>query len=176
MSIISRIPDNSRVRYPVVRFVSDNLDELGQYGWENAGNTLAPLMAEMSASNVYLIERVSFFANVAEAEWLASMLTPADFPRVAIQFNRIGGASIYAEPFRCVNYVDNNEQLLYFMPLQNGDVLAATMFGRVNQTQEMIGSVNLLAQMNFTVYEITDRNWINLFQRDPARLGVPFRA
>lgn len=176
MSIISRIPDNSRVRYPVVRFVSDNLDGLGQYNWENAGNTLANLMEELSASNVYLVERVNFYANVAEADWLESMLTPADFPRVAVQFNRIGGASIYAEPFRCVNYVDNNEQLLYFMPLQNNDILAATMFGRVQQSPGMVGMVNLIAQMNFTVYEITDRNWINLFQRDPARLGMSLRV
>lgn len=176
MSIISRIPDNSRVRYPVVRFVSDNLNGLGQYNWENAGNTLANLMTEMSASNVYLIERASFFANVAESDWLGSMLTPADFPRVALQFNRIGGASIYADPFRCVNYIDNNEQLIYFMPLQNNDIMAATMFGRVQQVPGMVGMVNLIAQMNFTVYEITDRNWINLFQRDPARLGMSLRV
>lgn len=176
MSIISKIPDNSRVRYPVVRFVSDNLDGLGQYNWENAGNTLATLMTEMSAQNVYLVERVSFYANVAESDWLESMIAPANFPRVAVQFNRIGGASIYAEPFRCVNYVDNNEQLLYFQPLQNGDILAATMFGQVQQTAGMVGKLNLLAQINFTVYEITDRSWITLFQRDPARLGLTLRV
>jgi hypothetical protein len=133
-------------------------------------------MQEMSASNVYLIERISFFANVAEGDWLESMLAPANFPRIAVQFNRIGGASIYAEPFRCVNYVDNNEQLLYFKPLQNGDILAATMFGRVTQSPGMVGNLFLLAQINFTIYEITDRKWIDLYERDPARMGVTVRV
>jgi len=113
MSIISKIPDNSRVRYPVARFVSSNLDGLGQYAWENAGNTKVPLITDLNPANVYLVERVSFFANVAESDWLGSMLTPADFPRVTIAFNRIGGASIYADPFRCVNYADHYDQLFY---------------------------------------------------------------
>jgi len=176
MSVISRIPDNSRVRYPVARFESSGLNGLGQYAFENAGNTLVTLMTEMSASHVYLVERVSFYANVPEAAWLESMLTPADFPRVALQFNRIGGASIYAEPFRCVNYVDNSEQLIYFRALQNGDILAATMFGTITQTPAMVGMLTVLAQINFTVYEITDKNWIGLFERDPARLGLSLRA
>ena len=175
MSIISKIPDNSRVRYPVARFVSDNLNGLGQYVWENAGNTLVTLMSDLAPSNVYLIERVSFFANVPEGDWLESMLTPADFPRVAVQFNRIGGASIYAEPFRAVNYVDNNEQLLYFRPLQSGDLLAATMFGTVNQSPGMVGMLNLVSQINFTVYEITDRKWIGMYERDPNRFGGSLR-
>jgi len=176
MAIISKIPDNSRVRYPVARFVSSNLDGLGQYSWENAGNTLVNIMTEMAQGHVYLIERVSFFANVPESDWLESMLTPNDFPRVSLQFNRIGGASIYAEPFRCVNYIDNNEQLLYFKSLQKGDTLAASMFGRVVQTPGMVGLLNLISQINFTVYEIVDTKWIELFERDPARLGLTLRV
>jgi hypothetical protein len=176
MSVISKIPDNSRVRYPVARFVSDALDGLGRYNWENAGNTLVQLMGDLNASHIYLIERVSFFANVGESDWLESMLTPADFPRVALQFNRIGGASIYAEPFRCVNYIDNNEQLIYFRALQKDDILAATMFGVVQQTPGMVGNLTLISQINFTVYEITDTKWINLYERDPSRLGLTLRV
>lgn len=175
MSIISKIPDNSRVRYPVARFVSDALDGLGRYAWENAGNTQVTLMEEMSASHIYLVERVAFYANVSESDWLESMLTPADFPRVSIQFTRIGGSSIYAEPFRCVNYVDNNEQLLYFRALQNGDILAASMFGTVQQTPGMVGMANLIAQINFTVYEITDTAWISTYGRNPSKLGMTLR-
>jgi hypothetical protein len=175
MSIISKIPDNSRIRYPVALFVSDNLDGSAQYNWENAGNAAVPLMTEMSASNVYLIERVNFFANVAESDWLESMIAPINFPRVSLGFNRIGGASIYAEPFRCVNYIDNAEQLLYFRALQNGDILTATMIGRIQQSAGMVGNLNLRAQINFNIYEITDRKWINLYERDPAHLGLTLR-
>lgn len=176
MSIISKIPDNSRVRYPVVRFQSDPLDAMAQYNWANAGNLRVPLISEMTPANVYLIERISFFANVAESDWLESMMTAADFPRIALQFDRIGGASIYGEPFRCVNFIDNNEQLIYFKPQQKNDVMAASMFGKVQQVAGMVGKLTLLAQVNFTVYEITDKAWINLFERDPARLGSTLRV
>jgi len=172
MSIISRIPDNSRVRYPVVRFVSEDLDVNSQYSWETVGNTKAILMTDLVPGHVYLMERGSFYANVAESDWLESMLAPIDFPRVAIQFTRIGGASIYGDPFRCVNYVDNNEQLIYFEALQKNDILGATMFGRVKQVPGMVGKLNLISQMNFTVYEITDNKWINAYKRDPGRLGL----
>lgn len=176
MSIINRIPDNSRVRYPVARFVSTALDGFGRYAWENAGNSQVPLMTDMTASNVYLVERVSFYANVAENSWLESMILVNDFPRISLQFPRIGGSSIYAEPFRAVNYVDNNEQLLYFRPLQKGDTLAASMFGTVQQSAGMIGLLTLIAQINFTVYEITDKAWIQTFERNPAHLGFPVRV
>lgn len=176
MSIISKIPDNSRVRYPVVRFVSDNLDGLAQYNWSNATNLRVNMVTDLNASNVYLVERVSFFANVAEADWLGSMLTPADFPRISMGFNRIGGASIYAEPFRCVNYVDNNEQLLYFRALQPGDILTVSMFGKVGQTAGMVGMLNLLSQVNFTVYEITDKTWIRTFEQNPSYVGMTLRV
>lgn len=170
MSIINHIPDNSRVRYPVARFVSSNLDGFGRYVWENAGNTKVTLMTDLNANHVYLVERVSFYANVAEADWLESMITPVDFPRIPIAFNRVGGASIYAEPFRAVNYVDNNEQLLYFQALQPEDILVASMFGQVQQTAGMVGKLNLIAQINFTMYEITDRKWIEAYKRDPGHV------
>lgn len=175
MSIISKIPDNSRVRYPVVRFVSDNLNGLGQYNWSVAANLNVQLIADLQPQHVYLFERVSFFANVEEGAWLESMLTPADFPRVALSYLKNVGSSIYGEPFRCVNYVDNNEQLLYTQAKQKGDVLTASMFGLVQQSPGMVGKLNLLAQINFTVYEITDKNWISLFETNPARVGLTLR-
>lgn len=176
MAIISRIPDNSRVRYPVACFVSTDLDGLGQYAWENAANTNVFLMDNVIPTSVYLVERVSFFANVKESDWLESMLTPADFPRVSIRVDKEGGKSIYGDPFRCVNYVDNSEQLLYFRGLQKDSRLVASMYGKVKQTVAMVGDLNLLAQINFTVYEIVDQKWIAAFERDPARMGLTVRV
>jgi len=172
MSIISRIPDNSRVLFPSVLFTSADLDGDGNYSWETPGNTKVTLIETLNQGHVYLIERASFTANVDLASWLESMLTVADFPRVSVQFPRIGGASIFGDPFRCVNYVENAEMLIYFEALQKGDSLAATMFGKVKQTSGMAGLLNLLAQINFTVYEITDKSWIQEYKRNPARLGL----
>lgn len=133
-------------------------------------------MTDLEPSHIYLIERVNFFANVAESDWLSSMITAADFPRIALQFDRIGPGSIYAEPFRAVNYVDNAETLIYFRCQQKGDRLCATMFGQVQQVPGMVGMLNLISQINFTVYEITDTAWAQTFERNPERFGSGWRV
>jgi hypothetical protein len=40
----------------------------------------------------------------------------------------------------------------------------------------MVGNLTLISQINFTVYEITDTKWINLYERDPSRLGLTLRV
>lgn len=172
MSIINRIPENSRVRFPVVRFQSANLNGLGQYDFGTAANLKAVFMSDMNPQAVYVFTLVNFFANVAEADWLSSMLTAPDFPRISLQYLRIGGASIYGEPFRAVNYVDNSEQLIYTRPQQKGDIMGATMFGLVQQVPAMIGNVFLVAQFNATVYEVTDRDWIREYERNPVKARI----
>lgn len=176
MSIISKIPDDSRARYPVVRFESDPLDGFADYDWENAGNTNVTLMDDVTPGAVYLIERINFFANASESDWLESMKTPADFPRISIRFSRIGGGSIFADPFRCVNYVDNAEQLVYFRTSQKDDTIVASMYGKVAQVPGMVGKLTLLAQANFTIYEIRNAAWLKIFESDPARLGLTLRV
>jgi hypothetical protein len=176
MSIISKIPDDSRVRYPVARFRSDALNGLGRYNWENAGNDGVFLLGDLKPTSVYLLERVAFYANVAEGDWLESMLTPTEFPRVSLRLSGVGGHSIYGDPFRCVNYVDNNEQLIYFRSQQKGVDLLASMYGQVGQVAGMVGKLTLLSQINFTVYEIVNKDWIKTFERDPARLGLTLRV
>lgn len=175
MSIISKIPDDSRVRYPVARFRSADLDGLGEYDWETAGNTNVLLLEALKPTSVYLLERISYYANVAESAWLESMLLPEDFPRVSVRLDGISGHSIYGDPFRCVNFVDNNEQLIYFKGLQTAANLVATMYGKVGQVPAMVGKLSLLGQINFTVYEIVNREWIKTFERDPAHLGLTVR-
>lgn len=176
MSIISKIPDDSRVRYPVARFRSADLDGLGQYDWETAGNTNVLLQDALKPTSVYLLERISFYANLPESAWLESMLLPANFPRVSVRLDGIGGHSIYGDPFRCVNYVDNNEQLIYFRGLQTASNLVATMYGKVGQVPDTVGKLNLIGQINFTVYEIVNRAWIKSFEQDPAHLGLTVRV
>lgn len=175
MSIIAKLPDSARVQYPVVRFQSSNL-LLGDYAFENAGNTDVLLMDNLNAGSLYLVERISFFASAFEGDWLKSMKAAIDFPRISVRFSRIGGASIFGGPFRCVNYIDNNEQLIYLKPSQAGDTLVSSMYGTVAQVAGMVGELFLVAQMNLTVYEVTDKRWIKSFLMDPDFLGATLRV
>lgn len=176
MSIISKIPDNSRAHYPVAVFTSDNLDINSDYNFGIAGNAGVTIFDNVQAGSIYLIERVAFFANVAESDWLSGMKTGVDLPRISLAFSRAGGASIFADPFRCCNYVNNNEQLIYFRSTQKNDTLLATMIGKVAQVAGEVGRLTLRAELNLTVYEVTDRRWITLFEQDPSHLGTTLRV
>lgn len=172
MSVIAKIPDNSRVRYPVAIFESAVLDGFGRYVW---ADVVSPLMDDLIPASLYLVERIAFFANAAESDWLTSQITEVEFPRVTLGLRDFPGA-IYGNPFRAVNYQDNAEQLLYFRSPQAGDLLQATMEGSVQQVPGMVGNLTLRAQVNFTVYEITDNRWIETFSRDPQSLGNTLRV
>lgn len=163
MSIIERIPVNpnsTRVRYPVIRFSAPLL--LGQYNFGIAANT-DQLLFRMQANSVYLIERFSFFAQAAEADWLESMDTAANFPAYRVHYRFDEANSLFPDPIRCVNYVDNAEQLVFFRSTREDEELLISFFGVVNQVAGMVGLDPLLAEVNFTIYQITDEAWIRRF-------------
>lgn len=168
MAIIERIPVNpkgTRVRYPAKRFSAPFA--AGQYNFNQPGNTDQVLMT-LQANSVYLIERINFFAAVGVADWLESMDTEVNFPAFTLRFKKSFNDSIYAEPVRCVNYIDNGEQLVFFNSTREQDQLLITFSGIVNQVAGMVGLDPLLVETNFTIYQITDQKWNAMFL-DPSR-------
>lgn len=167
MSVIERIPLNnraSRVRYPPLRFAAPFL--AGQYNFNQAANTDALLM-KMSSNSLYLITAFSFFANVADSAWLESMDTKANFPAYRLRFKNGSAPSIFPDPIQCVNYVDNAEQLVYFDSGRKDEELLITFGGIINQVPAMVGQATIYAEINFTIYQITDEAFIREYRRAP---------
>lgn len=163
MAIIEKIPVNPnavRVRYPVKRFSAPFA--AGQYDFNQPGNQ-NQLLLPMQANSVYLIERISFFAQAAESDWLLSMDTEANFPAFRLHYQFDDAHSLYPEPVRCVNYVDNAEQLVFFFSTRENENLLISFSGIVNQVPGMVGTDPLLAEVNFTLYQITDEAWNRRF-------------
>jgi hypothetical protein len=163
LSITEHIPVNpnsTRVRYPVKRFSAPLL--LGAYNYGIPANT-DQLLLKMQANSVYLLERFSFFAQSSESDWLESMGAEIDFPSYRIHYRYDDSNSLLAEPVRCVNYVDNAEQLVFFRSTREGEELLISFSGIVNQVAGMVGLDPLLCQVNFTLYQVTDSHWITRF-------------
>lgn len=166
MSLIERIPGSpamQRVRYPVKRFSAPFL--AGQYSFNQAANQNVLLMP-LKANSVYLIERISFFAGAganAEGNWLEGMPAEVDFPFFRLHYRNDDANSLYPEPVRCVNFVDGLEQLLFFWSTREEEDLLITFGGIVNQVAGMVGIDPLLAEVNFTMYQITDSGWNRAF-------------
>ena len=160
MSITVKIPDNSRVRYPVAKF--DGNFSVGQYDFNNATNENVPIL-EMNKESIYLLERINFSAELDEGIWLKSQDVLDNYPNFRLDFEKSLSSSIYPEPVRCLNYLDNAEQLLYFQSRKAGDRLRITFRGIINQVPETVGLVSVSTQVSFTIYQIDDKNWINWF-------------
>jgi hypothetical protein len=163
MPIVATIPTNpnaSRVRYPVRRFSAPF--SLGQYDFNQAGNRNVVLMP-LQSNSVYVITAINFFSNAREPDWLEGMGAQADFPAFRLHFENEDGNSIYPEPIQCVNFIDGGEQLSYFRTGRESENLLITFTGLVNQVAGMVGIDPLLAEVNFTIYQILDAKWIKKF-------------
>lgn len=163
MAIIERIPVNPngvRVRYPVKRFSAPFA--AGQYDFNQAGNQDIPILP-LANNSIYLIERINFFAGIAEATWLESMDTEANFPFFKLHLLKSPATSIFPEPIRCVNYIDNAEQLVFFRSLQKDDTLLITFGGIINQVAASVGIDPMLAEVNFTLYQVINEEWAKKF-------------
>lgn len=168
MSILAKIPRDSRVRYPVARFSAPFA--AGVYNFSIPANENVVLLAPMQVSTVYLIERINFFANVPEGVWLESQDTIANYPNFRLHFLNSPSESLYPEPVRCVNYIDNGEQLIWYASTRSDESLLISFAGLVNQVPATVGIPTLFAQVNFTIYQVQNAEWIELFNRGEIRL------
>lgn len=163
MSIISKIPRDSRVRYPVQRFSANFAG--GVYDFSAVGNTNQDLqlLAPMQQQTVYLIERINFFASIDEGTWLESQGPLATFPNFRLSFLNSKSDTIYPEPIRCVNYIDNSEQLIFYWSTRSNEELLISFNGLVNQVPATVGVPTIFTQVNFTIYQIQETNWVKAF-------------
>ena len=134
----------------------------GFYDFTTAGNTNQTVIT-LSESSIYLIDRDSFSANLEAGIWLEGQLTAADFPRFILTRKLTPDLSIYAEPSRCLNYKDNDEQLSYFKTDQKDDELLITFIGKIKQTASMNFAPQIISQVSFTIYQISEPAWIDWY-------------
>ena len=179
MAINDYLPTNPahlRVRYPVKRFQAAFDGFTGLYDFSApavaAFNTDQTLL-KLEIGSIYLIERISFFAGAgtpdAESNWLTAMQSEANFPFFRLHFRNSVSTSIYPEPVRCVNFIDGLEQLVFFWTTAQGnsqtspEELRISFGGLVGQVAGMVGIDPLLAEVNFTIYQVTDPAWVKDF-------------
>lgn len=162
MAINARIPSDARVRYPVARF--RGLFNAGQYNFNDPINENVNIL-EVNRQSIYLIERINFSATIDEGIWLSSQRGVEDYPNFRLDFEKSLSQSIYPEPVRALNYLDNAEQLIYFNSAKDGDILRLTFRGIIDQVAETVGLESIFAQVSFTLYQIDNVIWKNWFMR-----------
>lgn len=161
--IIEKIPMGdgaTRVRFPAIRFAAPF--GVGVYDFGIAANQNIELIPLQNNSR-YLITAISFFANVADSDWLEGMDTAANFPAFRLHYENSPSSSIFPEPVQCVNYVDGQDTMAFFKTERKDEKLLISFSGVVNQTAGMVGVDPLLAEVNFTMYQISAEQYNRQF-------------
>lgn len=161
MSLILQIPPGTQFYQPVARFsAAFGVPTPGFYDFDIPGNTDVTLQP-IKKQHLYLLERYSFSASVAEGAYLESTaggIVPTLEIRIPTQKRRL----IYPNPIPLINYFDGLECLMFAYAEQD-QYLTATFRGQLTQPGALIGVADITAQVQFNIYEIRNKDWIEHF-------------
>jgi len=167
MSIIYQIPQQSRyVPTSTVFSTTFNLLTPGRYNFSEAANQNVNVL-ELKPNVVYLIERLSIGANIAETEFLTAIET---FPLLTIK-RSVSAEIVYQRPFPIVNYADGIECAAWIHSDKQNDFLSFSLSGIFSQTPSMIGLLNLKVQITASIYAI-DSTYYNAAYRDVQSISM----
>lgn len=167
MSIIYQIPQQSRYIPTTTVFTTTfNLITPGRYDFSEPQNQNVNVL-ELKPSVVYLIERLSIGANIAETEFLTAIDV---FPLLTIK-RSVSAEIVYQKPFPIVNFADGIESAAWIHSDKQNDFLTFSMSGRFAQTPAMIGLLNLKIQISASIYAI-DSAYYNAAYRDVQGISI----
>lgn len=162
--IVAQLPPYTQVMHPVYRFAANfNNPTVNKYDFTNGNNTrinLLPVKGDM----LYLFYKRSFSGSMDEGVFLEAINQVAGVPTtkfhitVPSQTNRV----ITRGKIALANYEDNADTF-YFAYTERDDTLQITFEGILDQPIELIGKATIYTQLQFSVYEIRNVDWINNF-------------
>jgi hypothetical protein len=168
MSIIKTIPQSSRyIQVDAIFTATFNNPTLNKYDFGIAANTNVVMLEPLTPTSIYIIDRYSFSANIAEGVFLESIDT---IPTAQYKL-RINPLQIYQKPIPCINYVDNAESIAYFYSKLGAkeqasrDAFTVDFRGVLNQVPATVGQPTIKALLSVSLYEIIDKNFTQQFRQ-----------
>jgi hypothetical protein len=92
---------------------------------------------------------------------------PATFPQWRLRFAS-DRTILHALPFPVVQYFDMTQFSTFFWSKAGDDFLDMDFSGTLKQTSELVGIIDIRAQVSLTIYEIIDGNFVKAFQERSA--------
>lgn len=121
----------------------------GRYGFTQNQANRDQLVIPINNRYVYLIDRLSYSASVAEGTYLRSL---AVNPTLRLKL-RNTPQPLYPYPLPAINYKDGLEFNFWFQTKKKNDELLITMEGELNQVAETVGVSEIVAQVSIIIYQ-----------------------
>lgn len=163
MSLVFQLPPKTEIHQPLIRFTATfNVPTVNRYDFGIAANTNVPFLPSRR-NHLFLFERYSFSATVAEAEFFqATQPATTTIPLLSIRIPSQNNRQIHPDPIPLINYVDGLEAVMWAHSLQDEN-FTATFTGSLAQTAGMGAPATITAQVQFNVYEVSNKDWIENF-------------
>lgn len=159
MSLNLQLPPGTEFYQPTVVFNAVfNAVTPGFYDWNSPANTGVPFQP-IRQGNLYIIERYSFSADVAEAAFTEAVFV---IPTLEVRIPRQKNRMIYPRPIPMLNFIDGLETQISVFSAQD-DNLQGTFRGQLSQPAALVGTPDISAICQFNVYEIKNKDWIDNF-------------
>ena len=139
---------------------------LGQYSFTGVAANQNQVVLNVNERFLYLIDRISFAADIPEAVYMESLATfalPAVLPTFWFTWLR-DGQPMYQRRLQGVNYKDDMEFNYWFGSPKRNEQLLVTMDGVLNQVPATVGRATINAQLSLIIYQEENLEKIRLMQ------------
>lgn len=162
MSIAVKLPVDSR---PIITSNSFDADfgvpTINRYDFGKAANLNVQIIP-LQRNTVYLIERANFTVDIAEQDYKEALVT---VPNITLKTQK-NPVPIFPSPQPFLNYINNLELHRFFHTGKDQDFLTADFAGVLSQPPGLVGDAEVIAWVQFNIYEVTDISWLKRFYWD----------
>lgn len=150
-----------------------NVPTLGSYDFGIAANAAVSVLA-MQPNTEYLIERVTVGADISEADYAGALDLVNGGPVLSLR-RVLDGMTVYESAIPLLRFLDQQESAVWLHSDAGGDVLTATVTGRLNQTAALVGIATIRLSVSFAVYAVESTIYNRAF-RGSQSMGLGGRV
>lgn len=124
-----------------------------------AGN-INQVVTELQKNKIYLIDRISIGGNIAENDYLDSILT---LPEFRLKY-RISNENVYFLPYSVVNYIDDSQITSWVYSEKGGEELLVNFYGVLDQIPATIGKLEIKIHLTFSIFIVSSTVFYGKFR------------
>lgn len=166
MPLPYRIPARSEFIPTGNVFTADfNNPTIGKYDFNNATNT-NQFIIDLEIGSLYLLDRMSVSGTISEALFTDSInVNPTLTLKKAITKERL-----HPKPIPIINYVDNQDLIIWAHSDKANESLVADFRGLLDQIPATVGVTSIDITISFSIYKITQPSYITAWKGDVSNL------
>lgn len=161
--ISNQIPKKNIPLFPAIRSeMKYNIGTPGKYSFPTNTNINIKLL-DLEKNSVYLFDKFSFSANLAEEDFLSSLDALKSITMNIVK--KQGNENFFKYPTNLINYHTNTEMNFFLETNQSDDQVLITLNGELFQIADTVGLGVITLNISFQVYQIDNTVW-NDYYRD----------